>query len=318
MSPIDYQLTGCPVPLVCPRCKAGLAKKSAHLQCVECGQEYPFRDGLPDLIVGDRYDDDTPECAVRNEESTNRETTERFWIPLFKKEFPNVADLTILSLGCGVGADVDSLSAAGFKAVGIDNGKRSAQWLARRRYPQRLISGNGKRMPFPDGAFDAIFCGCVFPHVGVEGTTFNTTPDFHEQRLELARDMARVLKPGGKIFSCNPNRFFPFDIFHGHQAGRPVLRLTMPWDPLLLSVADYRRMFSASCSVTVSPLPVENYWNFTNSRKTLKGRILSAPIRALFRVVSRIKPLRGSPLNPWLIVRIEKQYRPAEGMGAMV
>ena len=118
--------------------------------------------------------------------------------------------------------------------------------------------------------------------------------------------MARVLKPGGRVFSCNPNRFFPFDIFHGHQAGRPVVRPTMPWDRLLLSLGDYRRMFSESCQVAVRALPVENYWNFTNSKKSLKGQILSAPIRMLFQLVSRIAPLRSSPLNPWLIVRIEK------------
>lgn len=306
MSNLSAPSRSCPIPLVCPRCKGGLESLPGELRCVACDAVYPFRDQMPDLIVGDRYDDDTPDCAVCNEESTNIETTKRYWIPLFQREWPSTAGLRILSLGCGVGADVDTLSAAGFTAVGIDNGKRSAQWMARRQFPERLIAGNGKHMPFASETFDAIFCGCVFPHVGVEGVTFNTTPDFEEQRLDLSREMARVLKPGGRVFSCNPNRFFPFDIFHGHQAGRPVVRPTMPWDRLLLSLGDYRRMFSESCQVAVRALPVENYWNFTNSKKSLKGQILSAPIRMLFQLVSRIAPLRSSPLNPWLIVRIEK------------
>ncbi len=307
MTSTATHLRDCPVPLVCPRCKAPLSRKAESFRCEGCSSEYPLAGGLPDLIVGDRYDDDTPECAVCNEEATNQETAGRYWAPLFRNEWPDWRNITILSLGCGVGADVDALTEAGFRAVGIDNGKRSAQWLARRRYPERLIAGNGKHMPFPDSTFDAVFCGCVFPHVGVEGVTFNTTPDFYEQRLALAGEVARVLKPGGRVFSCNPNRFFPFDIFHGHQAGKPVVRPTMPWDRLLLSTGDYRRMFSRFCPVRVTAMPVEQYWNFTNSKKTLKGRILAAPIRALFQLVSKVKVLRGSPLNPWLIVRIEKQ-----------
>jgi len=300
----------CPVPLVCPACRGSLLHRTDQLSCEVCGATYPVQDGMPDLIVGDRYDDDTPDCAICNEEATNRDTVERYWIPLFQKEWPGRTDLKILSLGCGVGADVDTLSANGFLAVGIDNGKRTTQWRLRRRYPERLISGNGKHMPFPDKTFDAIFCGCVFPHVGVEGVTFNTTKDFSQQRADLADEMVRVLKPGGRIFSCNPNRYFPFDIFHGHQAGKPILRPTMPWDRLLLSVGDYRRMFSRKWPVKVNAIGNESYWNFTNSRKTIKGRMMSAPVRALFKLVSRVSVLRGSPINPWLIVRIEKS--PAE------
>lgn len=305
MSTEPLTIKQCPVPLVCPKCHGHMVTGVGQLVCESCDEIFPMVGIVPDLIIGDRYDDDTPDCAICNEETTNRETTERYWISLFRKDCKD-AQPTILSLGCGVGADVDALTDAGFCAIGIDNGKRAAQWQSRRKYPERLIAGNGKHMPFPDHTFDIIFCGCVFPHVGVEGVTFNTTPDFYEQRLALSKEMMRVLKPGGRVFSCNPNRFFPFDIFHGHQAGRPVLRSTMPWDHLLLSVGDYRRMFSQSCPVTAKAIPVENYWSFTNSRKTMKGRILSAPVRALFTLVSRISLLSGSPLNPWLIVRIEK------------
>lgn len=307
MTRAGYSIVECPIPLVCPQCKGELQPGVERLVCASCAGAYPIHDGMPDLIVGDRYDDDTPECAICNEETTNRETVERFWIPLFRREWAAGADVSILSLGCGVGADVDALAGAGYRAVGIDNGKRTAQWRARRRFPERLISANGKHMPFPDHTFDAIFCGCVFPHVGVEGVTFNTTKDFYEQRTELADEMVRVLKPGGRIFSCNPNRYFPFDIFHGHQAGKPVLRPTMPWDRLLLSVGDYRELFSRRCRVRVSAIGNESYWNFTNSRKSLKGKILSAPVRALFKFVSHVGVLRGSPFNPWLIVRIEKR-----------
>lgn len=295
-----------PVKLVCPRCHGELKWERERAMCVGCSASYPVVEGVADLIVGDGYDDDTPESAIINEETTNRDTVDRYWAPLFRALWPDGgAGRTILSLGCGVGADVERLVESGFDAMGIDNGKRVGRW-ARRSCQERLVRGDGKKMPFDSASFDAIFCGCVFPHVGVVGTTYQTTKDCSEQRLELAAEVARVLKPGGRFISCNPNRFFPFDIFHGHQAGKLTLRPTMPWHKLLLSRGDYLRMFARFGCSRATALPVENYWTFTNSRKTRKGRILSAPLILLFRLVSRVEVLRGSPLNPWLVVMLEK------------
>ena len=295
------------IRVVCPLCRGPLQRASDALCCQGCGARFPVTEGLADLIVGDRYDDDTPSAAIENEETTNRDTVDRYWAPLFRRVLPGAgAKARILSLGCGVGADVECLVEHGFDAFGIDNGKRTRQWV-RRRCSERLIRGNGKHMPFQDATFDAIFCGCVFPHVGVVGTSFEVTPDFHRQRSELAAEMARVLRPGGRLFSCNPNRYFPFDLFHGHQAARATLRLTLPWQRLLLSCGDYFRMFRPFGCVRATALPVENYWSFTNSRKTRKGRVLAAPVAFLLKMVSRIALLRGSPLNPWLVVMIEKE-----------
>lgn len=294
------------LPVLCPACRGELQSRPGSVVCLDCKAEYPVHEGIADLIVGDRYDDDTPDCALCNEEATNRDTALRYWIPLFERMFASRRDVRILSLGCGVGADVDALADAGWDAYGLDNGKRHSHWAARRKQPQRLFQANGKHMPFAGETFDIVYCGCVFPHVGVIGTTFETTPDFWQQRSALAGEVARVLKPAGSLISCNPNRFFPFDIFHGHQAGKPVLRPTMPWEKLLMSQGDYERMFRPFGRFHTSALPNENYWSFGNSKKTWKGRLMAAPVSATFRVVSRIPALRASPLNPWLIVQIEK------------
>jgi SAM-dependent methyltransferase len=306
---------GAPVPVVCPTCRSVLDAGVTEIRCRACQSAFAYSHGVPDLIVGGRYDDPTPEWAIRNEEESLRETTARYWLPLFRGllSFPETTAPTVLSLGCGTGTDVELLAENGFNAVGIDCGKRAAEWSARRRWPRRYLMANGKHMPFPDAIFDAVFCGCVFPHVGVQGVTYRVTPDYQEQRDELAREMARVLKPGGKIVTCNPNRWFPFDIFHEHTAEKFVLRPTPPWARLLLSRGDYERMFRRAGCRRTTALPVENYWGFTHSRKTLKGRIFSAPVRLLFWLASRdmLKPLRSSCLNPWLIVLIEKDPAPA-------
>jgi SAM-dependent methyltransferase len=294
------------VRVVCPRCRGILDWQCLEPSCGSCGSRYPRVDGFTDLIVGERYDDDTREESVTDEEITNRDTVDRYWIPLFGRLWPEGhRERKILSLGCGVGTDVERLVEAGFDAIGIDNGKRTRRW-ALRPCADRLILANGRHMPFEQGTFDLIFCGCVFPHVGVVGTTFQTTPDFLDQRLELAAEMARVLKPGGKIITCNPNRYFPFDVFHGHHAGAVRLRPTMPWDRLLLSRGDYLRMFRRFGLTRAVALPVENYWSLTNSRRSSRGRILAALASAVFILVSRVRIFRGSPLNPWLILMLEK------------
>lgn len=292
--------------IVCPQCTEPFAGVE-EFHCRKCQKTYPLLDGFPDLIVGNRYDDPTPEEAILAEEITNRRTVEDYYIPLFSRIWPGAgasAAPRVLSLGCGVGTDVEALCEAGYDAYGIDNGKRSAEWK-RRKFPERLFMANGAHMPFPSETFDAVFCGCVFPHVGVQGFSYAVTPDYHEQRLELARGIVRVLKPDGRVIASNPNRYFPFDIFHEHTAERMRMRFNPPWNPLLLSRGDYERLFREAGCARAGGLPVARYWSFANSRRTLKGRILSAPVRFLFQLCS-FKPLRTSMLNPWIIVLIEK------------
>ena len=55
-------------------------------------------------------------------------------------------------------------------------------------------------------------------------------------------------------------------------------------------------------------LPVENYWGFIRSRHSLKGLLFGMPVRFIFWLVSRpaFGGLRASPLNPWLVVMLQK------------
>jgi len=296
-----------PVRLVCPACQGSLSKDETHVQCLSCGSTFVVRDGFPELLIGERYTDPISSAEIQAEEETLRLTTERYWIPLFRQFWPDRSwRPKILSLGCGVGTDVELLCQNGFDAMGIDCGERVSSWQ-RRQYPERFVLANGMHLPFESGTFDAIYCGCVFPHIGVVGSSYNLQPDFRKQRLALAREMARVTRPSGKIIAASPNRHFPFDIFHEHTQQRFRARLTMPWDPLLLSRRDYEDLFRQAGFQKATGLPVEKYWSFAHSRKTLKGRLLGAPVRFIFWFVSRppCKLLRTSFLNPWIVVLVQ-------------
>ncbi|MDQ8180652.1 class I SAM-dependent methyltransferase [Pelagicoccus sp. SDUM812005] len=263
--------------------------------------------GFPDLVLGGRFDDETDERCRCYEISSNEYSTENFWIPLFKRRFK--AELErgerprILSVGCGIGVEVEMLCEAGFACYGIDNGNRTKDW-PKRKFSSGLLLANAMHMPFKSDSFDAVFCGCVFPHVGVVGDSNITSETYLLDRQKLADEMVRVAKPSGLVVACSPNRMCPFDIFHGREAGSYLPRFN-PWGSrFLLSIGDYKRMFgSAGCS-KVESLPVEGFWGFVTMNNSIKGRLLSAPIKLAFRLASTraFRFLRPSPFLPWVAV----------------
>jgi SAM-dependent methyltransferase len=302
-----------PLGLVCPSCQAGfLTEPSGRWRCVGCASKFGREsNGFPDLVVGERFDDPSSEALLRYEEDSNADLTRQYFIPTFRKLWPGAkAAPRLLSVGCGTGVDVDLLHEAGFDSVGIDCGNRSQVW-PRRQQKARLALANGKHLPFENNSFDAAFCGCVFPHVGVVGDSNITAPDVDAQRAALAREMVRVLRPGGYVVVSSPNRKFLFDIFHGREAGSLKPRWNPPSSRFLLSLKDYEDIFGAAGCSRASALPPENYWGFIRSKHSLKGLLAGMPVRFVFWLVSRpaFAGLRDSPLNPWLVVLLQKEAR---------
>jgi len=203
---------------------------------------------------------------------------------------------------------VDTLEEAGFECVGIDCGNRTGVWPRRRR-SERFLLANGKHLPFESATFDCVFCGCVFPHVGVAGDSYNVTANFVEERSLLAKEMIRVLKPGGKILASSPNRLFPFDIFHGRKPGCYTPRRYSKRDPFLLSASDYSRLFESAGCGKAEAQALTGYWGFLRSRRSVKGYLLGLPVRFAFWLVSQpgFRFLRSSPLTPWIVVMAEKK-----------
>lgn len=122
-------------------------------------------------------------------------------IRFVKGRFSQAAErshVRLLEVGCGSGANLWFMAREGFCVHGLD-GSDTAVGLARERldreYPAwaaaggRVQVGDATQLPYPDDFFDGILdvvavCYCGF-----------------EEAQQAYREMARVVKPGGRLFS---------------------------------------------------------------------------------------------------------------------
>lgn len=80
----------------------------------------------------------------------------------------------------------------------------------------------------------------VVEHVGTVDGAAALAPDFKSWRRQFLQSQIDLLKPGGLLLTCGPNRLFFFDFQHGPQmhgmlgklkGAVPALKpLTIPWD----------------------------------------------------------------------------------------
>jgi 2-polyprenyl-6-hydroxyphenyl methylase/3-demethylubiquinone-9 3-methyltransferase len=102
----------------------------------------------------------------------------------------------VLDAGCGGGLVAKGLAEAGAVVVGLDRSPSSLQ-VARRAVsdrPERFHAAGGQleRLPFADGAFDAVVAADVLEHL----------PDLPR----VVRELGRVLAPGGSLAFDTINR----------------------------------------------------------------------------------------------------------------
>ena len=104
------------------------------------------------------------------------------------KELPALPEGSlVLEMGCGDGKTL-SIMPPSWRVTAIDISMQ-ALLLARQTRPDAgLILADGCRLPLQSDGFDAVFAFHVTGHL------------FLDQRLALAKEAARVLRPGGRIF----------------------------------------------------------------------------------------------------------------------
>ena len=102
-----------------------------------------------------------------------------------------------LELGCGTGIFLEKVAARGASITGID---LSADLLARCAVRMKgaagvsLVRGNAEKMPFPDASFDAVYGSSILHHLDLEAAL---------------TEVARVLRPGGRMAFAEPNILNP-------------------------------------------------------------------------------------------------------------
>jgi methionine biosynthesis protein MetW len=97
----------------------------------------------------------------------------------------------LLDVGCGRGAVAAALSTRFDEVHGVDGDEESLAVADRRGIRTALVDLDAQPLPYSDGTFDAALCLEVVEHV-------------RDPRL-LALELARVLRPGGRLYLSTPN-----------------------------------------------------------------------------------------------------------------
>jgi SAM-dependent methyltransferase len=104
----------------------------------------------------------------------------------------------VLDDGCGVGAYLERFAPGARRCAGVEVDPDRAR-LAVKRVPC-VACAAGERLPFPADTFDLVLSHEVLEHVADDRAA--------------AREIVRVLRPGGRLALFVPNRGYPFET-HG-------------------------------------------------------------------------------------------------------
>ena len=175
----------------CPDCRGSLTNGTDALLCASCGRRCTRGPGYIDLRPSatfteqTKYLDDALHADARHETVSPAllQAGVRQWM-LRRMLKPTPGD-TIVDLGCGSGRSVVWNHASGATIVGIDVAPYFAQEALDRG---DLVLGDLRRLPFADGAFGKGYALDVFEHLSRQTLT------------EVLDEIARVIRPGGRVF----------------------------------------------------------------------------------------------------------------------
>lgn len=182
--------------------------------------------------------------------------------------------LKVLDVGCGIGLGHDAIAQAVGELHGVDVSRDSLNLAMRDNPGVSYKAYEGNRLPHEDSIFDCVYAICVLHHVP------------KQQWSEFMQEMARVLRPGGRLVMIEHNPLNP--------ATQWVVRTCeLDKDAILLPPWRLRRLFidAGLCA------PQVRYTLFTPFAqkffRTLDRALSRLPLGAQYIVTGR----KARPLN---------------------
>ncbi|MCE0491436.1 23S rRNA (guanine(745)-N(1))-methyltransferase [Pantoea sp. Mb-10] len=177
--------------LICPLCHQPLMLQNHSFHCAASHQFDKAKEGYVNLLPvqhkGSREPGDSPEMLQARRAFLDA----GHYQPLREKVADTLAQHlgapsgTILDIGCGEGYYTGAMAArlSQAKVYGLDVAKAAVRMAAKRYRAVQFCVASSQRLPFADGAMDAIvriYAPC------------------------LEQELARVIKPGGYLFTVTP------------------------------------------------------------------------------------------------------------------
>jgi SAM-dependent methyltransferase len=205
----------------------------------------------------------------------------------------------ILENGCGVGSYLTRLARDASLATGLE-----IEWercREARHLGGEVICGVGEKLPYPSNTFDFVLSHEVLEHV-------------QDDRLS-AKEIVRVLRPGGRLVLFVPNRGYPFET-HGiywkgkYHFGNKALVNYLPraWRDCLAphvniyTRRDLMRLFDGQPVRMVERTIIFGAYDNIIARLPAIGKFLRAVLQFLERT-----PLRAMGLSHfWVVEKTEE------------
>jgi ubiquinone/menaquinone biosynthesis C-methylase UbiE len=118
-------------------------------------------------------------------------------IPLFKSLGLNLEGARVLEIGCGAGYGAGIFSRMGVRSyTGVDIMEEQIRWARQRNPPpcEFLVMDAADLSHFKDGSQDVVLDCRILHHVA--------------RWRKALTESARVLRPGGMFFACEPHPYF--------------------------------------------------------------------------------------------------------------
>jgi 2-polyprenyl-3-methyl-5-hydroxy-6-metoxy-1,4-benzoquinol methylase len=127
----------------------------------------------------------------------------------------------VLDVGCGGGQIAQAFAVGGAQVIAFEPNHKNATDVAR-RLANEVSSGclcalaaDGHQLPFVDNAFDVVILADVLEHV--------------RKPEQVAREVARVLRPSGLLYASMPNRFSILNLLSDPHYQVPGVGLMPRW-----------------------------------------------------------------------------------------